>query len=208
MLNNGELCIRACVSNAAIRLSSLEKSMNKSIVAAAALFAGAAIAAPAVGWSAADTETRLAQAGPDSHGMGGGMGPGRMGGFGGEQRGPGGWMHRMIQMSPQQRCEERLARRAGFIAYVVAKLNLTAEQKPLWDKLQGVLQANADKERQFCTAQKTDGQQTVLDRLNRGEQFMTIRLQNLQQAKPAVEQLYQALSPEQKAIADRPFRHL
>ena len=51
---------------------------------AAALFAGAAIAAPAVGWSAADTETRLAQAGPDSHGMGGGMGPGRMGGFGGE----------------------------------------------------------------------------------------------------------------------------
>jgi hypothetical protein len=181
--------------------------MNKSILAAAALFVGAAIAAPVLGWSADETEPLIAQAGPDRPGMGGGM----MDRMGGERHGPGGWLHRMMQMSPQQRCEEHLARRAGMIAYVAAKLNLTAEQKPLWDKLQTVLQANADKERQLCAGLKSAGergQETVLDRLNRHEQFLSTRLQGLQQAKPAIEQLYQVLSPEQKAIADHPFRNL
>jgi len=112
-------------------------------------------------------------------------------------------------MAPRQRCEEHLARRAGIIAYTVAKLNLTAEQKPLWDKLQAQLQASADKERQLCAGMPSAeqrGQQTILDRVNRREQFLSARLQALQQAKPALEQLYQALSPEQKAIIDRPFR--
>jgi len=76
----------------------------------------------------------------------------------------------MMQRSPQQRCEERLAKRAGMVAYVVAKLNLTADQRPLLDKLQGVLQGNADKERQLCATLKPiaeRGQETVLDRMNR-----------------------------------------
>jgi len=164
----------------------LEKIMNKSMLAAIALLAGAAIAAPALTGFAADTEPQLAEAGPDRPGIGprgmgrGGMmmaqmgpGHGMMGGPGseyfdehfGKHRGPRGWMHRMMQMSPQQRCEEHLAKRAGVIAYVVAKLNLTSEQKPLWDKLQGILQVNTDKERQLCTGLKSEGargQETVL----------------------------------------------
>jgi hypothetical protein len=119
-------------------------------------------------------------------------------------------MHRMMmQRSPQQRCEERLARRAGFVAYTVAKLNLTAEQKPLWDKLNGQLQASADKERQLCAALKPAGerdQQTILDRVGMREQFLSARLQGLQQAKPALEQFYQALTADQKAIIDHPLR--
>jgi hypothetical protein len=225
--------MRGCISNAEASLSSSEKIMNKSVLAAVALFAGAAIATPALTGFAADTEPQLAQTGPDQPGMGpGGMGRGGMmmaqmgpgqgmmrGGPGseyfdehfGEHRGPRGWMHRMMQMSPQQRCEEHLAKRAGVIAYVVAKLNLTNEQKPLWDKLQGILQTNADKERQLCAGLKPEsarGQETMLDRLSRREQFLSTRLQGLQQAKPAVEQLYQALSPDQKAIVDHPFRRL
>jgi hypothetical protein len=120
----------------------------------------------------------------------------------------GGWMHRM-RLSPQQRCEERLAKRAGMVAYVVAKLNLTADQRPLLDKLQGVLQANADKERQLCATLKPlaeRGQETVLDRMNRREQFLTARLQALQQTKPALQAFYQAMTPEQKAIIDHPFK--
>jgi hypothetical protein len=119
-------------------------------------------------------------------------------------------MHRMMQMSPQQRCEERLARRAGRVAYLVAKLNLNDQQKPLWDKLNGVLQGNASRERQLCSSLKPAdqrGQDTLLDRINRREQFLSARLQGLQQAKPALEQLYNALTPEQKTIADHPFRH-
>jgi hypothetical protein len=171
--------------------------MNRSMVAGAALIAGIAIAAPILAWSAADTNPQTAQAGPDQRGMGG-M-PGMMGHHG--------WMmHRMMQLAPRQRCEERLAKRAGMVAYTVAKLNLTAEQKPLSDKLQGLLQTAADRERQLCAAlpATNDGQATILDRVNRREQFLSARLQGLQQVKPALEQLYQALTPEQKAIIDHP----
>ena len=190
--------------------------MNKSLLAGAALLVGAAIAAPAAVSSAAQDQLQLAQAGPGQSGMGPGDGMDpqmgdRMGRMGGMR---GGWMHdrmmrRMMQMSPQQRCEERLARRAGIVAYLVAKLNLNDQQKPLWDKLNTVLQANAGRERQLCATLKPAdqrGQETLLDRVNRREQFLSARLQGLQQAKPALEQLYNALTPEQKAIADRPFR--
>ena len=50
------------------------------------------------------------------------------------------------------------------------------------------------------------GQETILDRMNRREQFLSARLQALQQAKPALEALYQSLSPDQKAIINHPFR--
>ncbi len=203
--------------------------MSRLMVAGLALAAGVAVATPMVAWSAADTEPQLAQAapgpGPGSRGMGMGMGMGHAGddwdrgGPGGTwgHDGPGGrhdqhgLMHRMMHRggSPKQACEEHLARRAGMVAYVVAKLNLTAEQKPLWDKLQTAMQAGADKERQLCTALKPPAeraQETVLDRANRREQFLAARLQAVQQARAPLEQLYQALTPEQKAIVDHPFR--
>jgi hypothetical protein len=119
-------------------------------------------------------------------------------------------MHRMMQLPPRQRCEERLARRAGRIAYMAARLNLTPEQRPLWDKLQGLTQAAADRQRQLCATLKPlgeRGQETILDRVNRREQFLSARLQGLQQTRPALEQLYQALTPEQKAIIDHPLMH-
>ena len=177
--------------------------MNRSLVAGAALVAGILIATPMLAWSAADSPRQLAQAAPGEPGM-----PG-MGGMPGMMGHHGGMMHRMMQLPPRQRCEERLARRAGIIAYTVAKLNLTPEQKPLSDKLQGLLQAAADRERQLCAALKPadGGQGTILDRVNRREQFLSARLQGLQQVKPALDQLYQALTPEQKAIIDHPFMH-
>jgi hypothetical protein len=175
------------------------------MVAGAALVAGIAIAAPMLAWSAADSAPQFAEAGADQPGMGPGAGSrddGDRGPMGGHHGWMHGMMHRMMQLPPQQRCEERLARRAGLIAYTVAKLNLTAEQRPLSDKLQGLLQAAADRERQLCSSLKPGGQETILDRVSRREQFLSARLQSLQQARPALEQLYQALSPEQKAIID------
>ena len=142
---------------------------------------------------------------PMMGGMRGMMGDG-IGHLGGMREG---MMHRMMQLPPRQRCEERLARRAGMVAYTVAKLNLSAEQRPLWDKLQGQLQAAADRERQRCAGLKPPaerGQETILDRVNRREQFLSARLQGLHEVRPALEQLYQALTPEQKTIIDDPFR--
>jgi len=199
--------------------------MNRSMVAAAALFAGIAIAAPMAASSAADDGGQMAQAGPGPMmGMGehpGDRGPGS-GPGGNRGDGPGGggehsmehhgWMQRMMmmRMSPQQRCAEKIARRAGMIAYTIAKLNLNDQQKQLWDKVQQPLQQGADKQRQLCGTLKSRderAQETLLDRINRREQFLTAHLQTLQQTKPALEQFYQALSPEQKATIDHPFHH-
>jgi hypothetical protein len=187
--------------------------MNRSIVAGAALCAGIAIATPMIAWSASEAEPPIAQASSGHSGMGPEKGMGIGGGpGGGDARGMAGhhhgWMHGMTQHSPQQRCEERLARRAGMIAYTVAKLNLTPEQRPLWEKLRERMQAAGDRQRQLCTALKPAAgraEETVLDRATRREEFLTARLQAVQQTRPALEQLYQALTPEQKAIINHPF---
>jgi len=204
----------------------------KRFFVAAAFVAGVAIAAP-LAWSAdspAATPSAPA-ASPESHAMPGMTGQGKMGqgmmgqgmhrmmgdmmgGHRGEMGGPG-WMHRMMMhrmhdMTPRQRCEERLARRAGMIAYTIAKLDLTPQQRPLWDKLQAILQAASDHERQLCAQLKPRAersQETILDRIDRREQHLSARLDGLKQVRPALEQLYQALTADQKAIINHPFRH-
>ena len=190
--------------------------MTRTNIAALALLAGVAIAAPTLVCSAADSETQTAQAQtPSSPGA---QPPndqqgqdGMRGMMGREGRGHMGEMRRMMMnRSPKERCEERLARRAGFIAYTVAKLNLTAQQKPLWDKLNASMQSAGDRERQLCDKLPAEagqqGQGTILDRMSRREQFLQARLQAMQQTRPALEALYNALTPEQKAVVDHPFR--
>ena len=180
------------------------------ILLAAGLAAIAAVAIPIFARSAEDSETQQAQAAPmgehwnDERG-----GPGRwMHGEGGPSMG--GWrgmMHRMMMhRDPKERCEERLAWRAAMRAYTEAKLDLTAEQRPLWDKVGSTAKAEEQKERQLCATLKEAGEATVLDRLDRMQQFLSTRLDALQTAKPAVQALYQALTPEQRAIFDHPFR--
>jgi hypothetical protein len=181
------------------------------ILLAAALATTIAIAIPILARSAEDAETQQAQAAPMSEHWGDerGGGPGHW--MRGED-GPGmhGWRdmmhHMMMRRDPQERCEERLARRAAMRAYTEAKLNLTAEQRPLWDKVQSAAQAEEQKERQLCSAAKPGGDPTLLDRLDRMQQFLSTRLEGLQSAKPSVQALYQALTPEQRAIIDHPFR--
>jgi flagellar capping protein FliD len=175
--------------------------MYKSMLAGAAMVAVAAVAAPIVGWSA-EVGTQTAQAEPGS---------------------PGWWHHRNERQggrdhgresrdqSPAQRCEDRLARQAGVVAYVVAKLNLTDQQKPLWSQVQTALQTAADKQRALCATLKPRDQrasQTLLDRLDQRQQMLQARLEAMQQVRPALNALYQALTPDQRAIVDHPFRRL
>jgi hypothetical protein len=113
---------------------------------------------------------------------------------------------RMMRRSPQAWCEERLARRAGLRAYIAAKLDLTAAQRPLWRKVQAAARSEARAERQLCDAMKPGAETSVIDRLDRMQRFLTVRLDGLKKAKPAVEALYKALTPEQQKIIDHPFR--
>jgi hypothetical protein len=183
----------------------------RKMLLAAALATTAAIAVPIIARSAPDEQVQQAQAAPmDDHLRGergaspahwtrGEGGPG-MGGWRGMMH------HRMMHRDPQERCEDRLAWRAAMRAYTEAKLNLTPDQRPLWDKVQSAAQAEEQKERQLCTTFKTGSDPTLLDRLDRRQQFLSTRLEGLQAAKPSVQALYQALTPEQRAILDHPFR--
>jgi hypothetical protein len=173
--------------------------MNRSMIAALALVCGIGMAAAA---GAADDTTGSRQSAELGVGMGAGMGEhgGTMGGHHGQHM-----MRRMMQMSPQQRCEEHLARRAAGLAYTVTKLKLMAEQRPLWDSVNTILQGSRERGMQLCATLQS-GPGTALDRLNRREQFLTVQLQAVQQVKPALEQLYRSLTPEQKAVIDNPPR--
>jgi hypothetical protein len=72
--------------------------------------------------------------------------------------------------------------------------------------LQSVAQGEQQKERQLCQQLKPREQSTALDRMDRAQQFLSARLDALQAAKPALQALYQALTPEQRAILDHPYR--
>ena len=175
----------------------------KRTLLAASLATTVAIAVPLLARSAEDGDVQYAQAGPMSedsgeHGM-----PGR------DRAGMRGWpmmRDRMMRRDPQQWCIDRLARRAARLAYVQVKLNLTAEQRPLWDKVQSAAQAEGQKQAQLCASLKPGAEPTVLDRMDRMQQFLSARIEALQSERPAVQALYQALTPEQQAILNRPFR--
>lgn len=185
----------------------------KRMLLAGAIAATAALTMPSFAQTGGTTETQQSQAAPAAE-QGGGEDGGGQGMHAQGRWGMRGWpmmrhemWHRaMMRQDPQQRCIDRLAWRAARRAYVEAKLDLTAEQRPLWDKVQSTAQAEEQKERQLCQSLKPGEESTVLDRLDRAQQFLSARLDALQTAKPAVQALYQALTPEQRAIMDHPFR--
>lgn len=178
---------------------------------AAALAATAAIAVPVFAQPTGNPDTQQTQAAAPAEQGGGadGAGDGMQGhsrwGMRGWPMRQGMWHRAMMRGDPQQRCIDRLAHRAARRAYVETKLDLTAEQRPLWDKLQTIAQGEVQKERQLCEQLKPGVSTTVLDRMNRAQELLSARLDALQSAKPALQALYQALTPEQRAIMDRPF---
>ena len=166
---------------------------------AAALAAGVLVVAPAVAGFAQNPGSATPPAAASEDGGGPAMGGGPMG-----MRHP--MMHRMwMGGDPQERCLDRLAWRAARRAFVETKLDLTAAQRPLWDKVKTAAQTEEQKERQLCASLKGSAAPTIVERMGRLQQFLSARLDGLAAAKPAVEALYQALTPAQRAILDHPF---
>ena len=177
----------------------------------AAALAAAALAMPAFAQTPQNPPTQPLTSTPAAnppapHPMGD-MGPGMMGGA--MERGM--MMrrmmhHRMAWKNPKEACIDRLARRAGVLAYIAAKLDLNAQQQPLWDKIQSTADNTARQERRLCETIKSPAEETALDRLTHREQVEAARLAGLRAAIPEVRQLYKTLTPEQRAILDHPFR--
>lgn len=106
----------------------------------------------------------------------------------------------------KQICTERYAREAGFLTYLGAKLDLTAQQQPLWDKYHQAMLDSFGKLREVCVANKSSPRWdlTALQLRDRMEKSLTAKLNALHATRPALEALYQSLSPEQREVLDHP----
>jgi hypothetical protein len=111
--------------------------------------------------------------------------------------------------SPKAFCEERIARRIGARAYLKEKLDLKSDQISAWDAFQKAADAQSAKDKARCAALPAEMKErpSFTDRMNRREQRMKSRLESLEAVKPTLLALYDKLSPEQKAVFDRPMRH-
>jgi len=113
----------------------------------------------------------------------------------------------MREFSPKSFCEERVARRIGTRAYLKARLDLKPEQMSAWDAFQKAADEASAKEKAKCASLPTEMKDPpkLIDRLTRREEMMKARLESLQAVKPTLVALYDKLSPEQKAVLDRPM---
>ena len=150
------------------------------VILAVAFLAITAGMVPMTAPLAQQAELLLAQAAPMQEDPD--SGPGRWmhdGGPGMHGRGGMMLMHRMMmRRNPQERCQERLARRAAMRAYTEAMLNLTPDQRPLWDSVQNIAQTEEQKERQLCATLKPADGTTLPDRLDGMQQFLSTRLRS------------------------------
>ena len=110
----------------------------------------------------------------------------------------------MWHKSEQERCISRLAHRAAMRAYMGVRLNLTAAQKPLWDKLQSIAENVEQQERQICDKMKPDDAETILDRMDARQQMLQTAAAGLQDAKEPLAAFYKVLTPAQRALLDHP----
>ena len=124
---------------------------------------------------------------------------------GGPERGPG--PERMMpKFSPKSFCENRIARRVGVRAYLKERLDLKPDQIAAWDAFQKAADEAGAKEKAACASLPTDMKTppTFADRFNRREERMKVRLASLEAVKPSLLALYDKLTPEQKAVLDKP----
>jgi hypothetical protein len=114
---------------------------------------------------------------------------------------------RMRNFSPKAACEEHVARRAGNRAYLKERLDLKADQVSAWDTFQKAADEATAKEKAKCASLPTEMKNppSFADRFNRREDMMKSRLATLEAVKPSLMALYDKLTPEQKAILDRPM---
>ncbi len=116
-------------------------------------------------------------------------------------------MHDMRAFSPKDMCIEHVARRIGNRAYLKARLDLKPEQVPLWNDFEKAANDASAKDKARCASLPTDMKTppNFMDRMTMREDFMKSRLETLEAVKPSLQALYASLTPEQKAILDKPM---
>jgi hypothetical protein len=102
-------------------------------------------------------------------------------------------------------CTNHYAGAAARLAFVEAKLDLSQDQKPAFDKWRDSVLKSAKAHESACLAHAGEAAKphTVLDREAWMEKMMEARLAALRAERPDLEALYGKLNPEQKATFDR-----
>jgi hypothetical protein len=108
--------------------------------------------------------------------------------------------------NPKAFCLDRVARRAGNRTYLKVKLELKPEQMPAWDAFAKASDAADVKDTARCNALPSEMKErpSYVDRLSMEESFMKARVERIEAVKPTLIALYDMLTPEQKAVLDRP----
>ena len=113
----------------------------------------------------------------------------------------------MPSFSPKAMCEEHIARRIGNRAYLKSRLDLKPEQLSAWNIFEKAADEASVKEKAKCASLPTELKTppSFADRFNQREEMMKTRLESLEAVKPSLMALYAMLTPEQRAILDRPM---
>jgi hypothetical protein len=108
--------------------------------------------------------------------------------------------------SPQAMCQDRVARRIGNRAYLKARLDLKPEQMAAWNAFEKASDEAGAQSKARCATLPTEMKErpNYVDRLSMMEEAMKARVASIEAVKPTLVALYAVLSPEQKAVLDRP----
>lgn len=128
-------------------------------------------------------------------GPGYGMGPGMMGGYG-----PG------YGMGPRAMFDGYYGNVDDNLAALKAQLGITANQDAAWQAFtKNAKQQNENRQAWFAKMQQARSAGSAPELLAQQAEFMKQRETELEASAAALKNLYAALTPEQKAIADRSF---
>jgi hypothetical protein len=175
--------------------------MSKRTLVAAALASAVALAT----WTMMPpASAQMGWRGGNGPGMGPGYGPGMMGPGYGPGRGSGGGMMGggcgMMGARSDGRAETFVN---GRIAFLKAELGITDAQKAAWDTYADAIKRNLQSmQGMWQTMQAVFEAKTPVERLDARVTAMESRLTALKEVKPALANLFAALSDDQKKKAD------
>ena len=91
----------------------------------------------------------------------------------------------------------------GRLAYLKTELKITKAQEPAWKKYSDELRKQAESMQAMRTAMQGGATANAADRMELHNKLMKSRLEQSEKMTAAFKELYAALSPEQKALADQ-----
>lgn len=108
--------------------------------------------------------------------------------------------------SPKAACIDMVARRIGDRAYLKARLELKPEQMTAWNAFEKVADEASAKSMARCQTLPTEMKERpgLVERLTMEEDLMKARIATIEAVKPSLTTLVGVLTPDQKAILDRP----